>query len=77
VSDDRAEVERAGKAALDKVTEQLEWRGPNGWKAGHVVLKREVAEAIGKYFNQLVETIADHEADENEWMQDEREAGDP
>ena len=61
MSDDRPEVERAGKAALDKITEQLEWRGPNGKQMGHIVLKRELAQSIVAYI-QALEAATDSEA---------------
>ena len=72
---ERPEIERAGKAALAKITEQLAWRGPNGKTMGHVVLKREVADALQKYIDDLIEQLAEHEADLDTWMADEREAG--
>jgi len=37
------------RAALDTIREQLEWRGPNGGKMGHVVIPREIAEAMLAY----------------------------
>ena len=32
--------------ALKKIQADLDWRGPNGHPMGHVVLKRELAEAL-------------------------------
>jgi hypothetical protein len=39
-------------AAIDKLRTDLEWRGPNGGKMGHVVLKREHAEALANLFDE-------------------------
>lgn len=36
--------------ALAKIRSDLAWRGPSGSKMGNIVLKRELAEAIDKYF---------------------------
>lgn len=48
VSDENV-AEQARKAAIKKILEDLDWRGPTGRKAGHVVLPRSLAAALIGY----------------------------
>lgn len=50
-------MEERSMTPLETIRDQLNWRGPSGKPPGHVVLKREVAEELLQYIEQLRSTV--------------------
>lgn len=48
------EMNEQATIALDKLRSDLKWCGPNGRKAGHVVIPREAAHELLKWLEEVL-----------------------
>lgn len=46
-------MKKTTATALEEIKRQLDWRGPTGKMQGHIVIRREEAEALWEEFGKL------------------------